>query len=413
MDRKIKFTSHALSKLPRPERGKVRYFDTDLSGHCVRVTAQGAITFGIYKRVPLTHRVIDVTIGKWPELSISDSRKIAQDKLYEIAKGINPNEVKRTVKADLTLGELYHSVRDHEFSTIKTLKNYESIFRCHLEKWSTKRLSEITPFSVQTLHVRIGKEIGTHAANRALQLLRSLFSKAKVRGFDKPNPAAGIRQFREKSRDRFVQPDEAKTLFDAVLKEENATMRDFLLLSILTGARRSNVLSMRWEDVDLKERIWKLRETKNGEPQIIPLVPYAVAILSKRTGNSSPWVLDSPLSRSGHLEEVKSGWKRVLTRAGLKDLRLHDLRRTFGSWQAISGSSLHVIGKSLNHKSYEATQIYARLNIDPIRESVERATDSLLVAAGVSNKKPPASVPPFKQSSGPESRHTDDQAEVV
>lgn len=189
------------------------------------MTAQGAISFGIYKRIPLSHSVIDVTIGKWPEISISESRKIAQEKLYQIAKGVNPDEVKRAVKEDLTLGELYHSVREHEFSAIKTLKNYDSIYRCHLEKCSDKRLAEITPFAVQGLHARIGKETGNHAANRALQLLGSLSSKAKVRGFDKPNPAAGIRQFREKNRDRFVQPGEAKALFDAVLKEENASIR--------------------------------------------------------------------------------------------------------------------------------------------------------------------------------------------
>ena len=165
--------------------------------------------------------------------------------------------------------------------------------------------------------------------------------------------------------------------------EPNETIRDYLLVSILTGARRSNVLSMCWKDVDLKQRIWKLCETKNDEPQTIPLVSLAVEILTCRKDNGSDFVFHSAASKSGHLEEIKSGWKRVLKRAGITDLRLHDLRRTFGSWQALTGTSLHIIGKSLNHKSYAATQVYARLNIDPIRESVERATDSLFKAAGL------------------------------
>jgi len=78
--------------------------------------------------------------------------------------------------------------------------------------------------------------------------------------------------------------------------------------------------------------------------------------------------------------EPKSGWKRILTRAGLQDLRIHDLRRTLGSWQAATGSSLHIIGKSLNHKNPSTTAIYAQLNIDPVRKSVEAASEAIMKA---------------------------------
>ena len=205
MERRFKFTSYALGTLPVPKHGKVRYFDTGLNGHCIRVTAKGVLTFGVYKRLPLTHRVVDITIGKWPDLSISESRKIAHEHLRQIAKGVNPNQEKRAAKEDLTLGELYGSVRENEFSQIKSLHKYSSFFKCHLQAWSNKRLSEITPLAVQTLHARIGKEVGHHSANRVLELLSSLFNKARIRGFDKPNPTSNIRHFKEKSRDRFVQ----------------------------------------------------------------------------------------------------------------------------------------------------------------------------------------------------------------
>jgi integrase len=84
--------------------------------------------------------------------------------------------------------------------------------------------------------------------------------------------------------------------------------------------------------------------------------------------------------------EPKTAWKRILTRAGIQDLRIHDLRRTLGSWQAATGASLPIIGKSLGHKSLGATQIYARLNLDPVRESLNKATDALLQAANGSAK---------------------------
>ena len=93
---------------------------------------------------------------------------------------------------------------------------------------------------------------------------------------------------------------------------------------------------------------------------------------------NSDWVLPSVRSKSGHLEDPKRPWHELLRRAGIENLRLHDLRRTMGSYQAISGASLHIIGKSLGHKSASATQVYARLSADPIRESMQKATDKML-----------------------------------
>jgi integrase len=86
-------------------------------------------------------------------------------------------------------------------------------------------------------------------------------------------------------------------------------------------------------------------------------------------------------SRMGYLIEPKSGWRRILKRVGIENLRLHDLRRTLGSWQAKTGTSLSIIGKSLNHKSPTTTAIYARLDLDPVRESIEKATKAMLSAA--------------------------------
>src|SRR6185503_5001402 len=93
--------------------------------------------------------------------------------------------------------------------------------------------------------------------------------------------------------------------------------------------------------------------------------------------------------KSGHLEEPKKGWQRILTRAGIADLRIHDLRRTLGSWQAKQGASLAIIGKSLNHKNQNTTAIYARLDLDPVRDSVNTATSAMMAAAGL---KPSADV---------------------
>jgi integrase len=144
---------------------------------------------------------------------------------------------------------------------------------------------------------------------------------------------------------------------------------------------------MQWKDVNLKRGEWHIKETKNGIPQTVTLSPEVQAILSNKIRNtkpSEPMTFVFPGSgKSGHLIEPKKGWKRILERAGIEDLRIHDLRRTLGSWQAKTGASLVTIGKSLNHKNQNTTAIYARLDLDPVRESVNTAISAMMEAGGL------------------------------
>jgi integrase len=168
---------------------------------------------------------------------------------------------------------------------------------------------------------------------------------------------------------------------------------------------------MRWEEINWPAATWRIPETKSGESVTVPLSAIGLGILETRKSSSKcEWVFPGK-GATGHLVEPKTTWKRILERAaaiqkknwleanpamseadfdkefpnaGFRDLRIHDLRRTLGSWQAATGASLPIIGKSLGHKSLSATQIYARLNIDPVRAAVDKATDAMLLAA----KKP-------------------------
>ncbi len=167
-------------------------------------------------------------------------------------------------------------------------------------------------------------------------------------------------------------------------------MRDYVKLSLFTGARRSNVQSMKWSDINLDRAEWRIEKTKNGKPQTVTLSVEAIEILRRRQVNAELSLFVFPgRGESGHLMEPKAGWDRILARAGIQNLRLHDLRRTFGSYQAITGSSLPVIGKSLIHLSPSTTAIYAHLDLDPVRQSVQRASSAIVAAAGL---KPGAEV---------------------
>jgi integrase len=143
---------------------------------------------------------------------------------------------------------------------------------------------------------------------------------------------------------------------------------------------------MRWADIILGENPeWRITITKNGEVHIVALVPQAVTILKElKNAYNSEWVFPSKTSKSGHIEEPKQAWKRILKKANIKDLRIHDLRRTLASWQVRTGASSFIIGKTLGHKNQQATAIYARVSKDVARTSMEEAVNAMFNEGRVS-----------------------------
>lgn len=177
-------------------------------------------------------------------------------------------------------------------------------------------------------------------------------------------------------------PDEMPAFWSALESEENETARDFLKMLLFTGARKTNTLMMRWEHIDFTEKVWRIPDTKNKAPHTVPLSPQAMEILEKRKKSKvAEWVFPGE-GEAGHLIDPKKAWQRILRKSGMKNIVMHDLRRTFGSWQtAVNGANLMVIGKSLGHKSPQSTQIYAHLYMAPVRHSINQATNAMIAAA--------------------------------
>ena len=253
-----------------------------------------------------------------------------------------------------------------------------------LPHWFKRKISTITNQEIRLLHEKVGNENGIYQANRLLERIRAIYNKAIEWGYKIENPTNNIKKFKEQSRDRFIQTDELPRFFAALEQEENKIIKDYILLSLYTGARKGNVLAAKWEQINFTIFEWRIPKTKNGDPQTIPLIEKAIELLKIRKAENEKldlkdfqkeWVFPSLTSKSGHLADPKRAWKRILDKANIKDLRIHDIRRTLGSYQAITGASLPVIGKSLGHKSSQATQIYSRLNNDPVRQSMNKALD--------------------------------------
>lgn len=380
-NKSLNFTKPALEALPLPDSGKRdTYHDTRVRGLVLRVTSAGAKTFAVYRRVD--GQPTRVTIGSFPDLSVEQARRKAEELNGAIAQGENPNKRKKSAREEMTLQELLESFAQAKQQK-KSLAYDQAQFRRYLGNWANKKLSIIERTDVRALHTKVGKDNGQYSANRLLALVRGLYNFAIEEGhFKGTNPAIGVSAFAEKTRERRLYANELPAFFDALAKEPNDTIRDYVLVSLLTGARKANVLTMTWAQLDFDRAVWMIPETKNGTPQTIPLTPPALEVLKQRSINKNgPYVFPGS-GKTGHLAEPKTGWARILKNAGLQDLRLHDLRRTLGSWQIDTGASLAVIGRTLNHKSPAATAVYARLALDPVRESMEVAVNSMLKAGG-------------------------------
>lgn len=426
--KELNFTKDALERLPLPEPGKrAEFYDAKTSGLHVRVTSSGVKSFAVLRWIAAEGKPERITLGRFPSMSIEQARKQARQINGAISDGDNPAEAIREKRAEPTLAEGFEIYFDRHLKPTgkRTAADFRSMFESWLSRipeggrkahgrkrekpagsvdWSAKKLSTIKPHDVRRLHAAVGATGKRTMANRVVELLSALFNKLAEWGeFKGTNPAVKIEPYRETKRDRFIQGGELPRFFTALAEDTSEDFRDFVSLSLLTGARRGNVLGMRWRDLDMAGLTWRIpaADSKNGEPMLIDLTAEALGILQRREiekvreelkrrelalSAGTPFkpveFVFPAKSAAGYMTNPKKRWADLLARAGIDDLRIHDLRRSLGSWQAKTGASLAVIGKTLGHKDPSATLIYARLDRDPIRESVERATSAILKAGG-------------------------------
>lgn len=362
-------------------RTRTYIFDVQTPGLALMVTDKGSKSFYLVRRI--NGRPERIRIGGFPEVSVEQARNSAMRWHGQVAGGLDPVAERKKISKSITLGELWDKWKaDHADQRLRqrTIDTDQSRFVTCLGGWTTRKISSIKESDIRSLHAELGRTRGRVTANRAVQLLKRLFNFARL----EPNPAAGraVEMFRETPRSRFLQPDELSRLFK-VLDESEPTVRDFIHLSLFTGQRRSNMMSMRWDEIDLVARTWTIpaEKTKAHQQNIVPLTPPAISALDRRRSSTgdSPYVFPGK-GTTGHLVEPKGAWKGILKRAGISGLTLHDLRRTTASWMAIGGTSLPIIGAALGHKSPTATAIYARLHGSAVAQSLDQATAAMLEA---------------------------------
>lgn len=443
MANRFRFTKTSLEKLPIPAgTSRATYYDQDISKFALRVTAAGTKSFYIVKRV--AGEMVWYKLGTFPEMTVEQARKAAEVTLGSFANQDNPAEVRRSVKGMPTFNEFFTEYGERHGAKKLAWHDDQQRFRDYLKApLGTRKINLITREIIGRILTDMDAQGKAGATvNNVRALASGIFGKAIEWGYIKDNPVRGIKTRKAVKRDRFMSAHELPRFFASVAEEPNTTVRDYFLIALLTGARRANVVAMKWSEIDFTECIWRIAVTKNGDPQNVTLSPEAIALLEQRKALDQESAVRSPFvfpgtGATGHLVEPKKGWKRIfdrdeitqlnllITSAGgvlqpiatelaedeskvdslestltkaravaadlgidienvrIPDLRIHDLRRTLGSWQAKTGASLAIIGKSLNHKNQSTTAIYARLDLDPVRAAVNTATTAMMEAGGL------------------------------
>lgn len=375
-----KLTKRLIDATDCPTTGQVFLRDDDLRGLAVRLTP-GCKTFVLEKRV--RGRVRRIKLGRYGEQTLEQARDEAKKKIGEIAGGGNPAQDRRDQREEPTFGDLLDRYKTSHLPKRRpsTVRSYTGIIEQHLEAWRAYKLSDITSNAVALLHTKIGKT-APYQANRTIAVLRKMLALGvKWKLCKGENPAKGVDRFHETPRDRYVQHEEFPRLMRAIDAERDPYTRAAFKVLLFTGARTSEVLMMQWQYVFLDQAQWYIPNTKAKRSHLLPLPVNVVELLADLPRvQANPYVFIGH-STSGHLSDLSSAWSRIRKVANLPDVRVHDLRRTLGSWLAEANESLVVVGRVLNHSQPSVTARYAKITMDPMRRALDANAQRMIEAA--------------------------------
>ena len=390
----MNLTEKNVAKLPASEK-RTQYPDSSTTGFGVRVQPNGRKSFYWFAKVGGKPRFR--ALGEFPFTSVGEARAAAVELAGQAAAwkrsgyaGVDPfTKVKPVVPTDAPqFSELLDAyvtqhLRDSANNPDKAERDLRWLCRKHLGRLLDRHIDTITMKDVLTIRNALGEAGKKYMANRVTQTVRYLYAwctgksgSGDVRFWNCSNPAEGIESYKETPRERHLSPEEDVRVQDELAKPEtHADLKDFIVLALECGVRKSNIWSARWEDIDFERKLWRVPMSKSGESYNVPLTPGALKVLKRRrhaAGSTSRFVFpaENPI---GHVRTgLERQWNNFRKRCGLPDLRIHDLRRSCGSFLAEANVSLPIIAKTLGHTSLSATHIYAKLQ----RQAVEQAMES-------------------------------------
>ena len=402
---KGKITKRSVDAMEPGDRVVVLW-DTELKGFGLKVLTTGRRVYVYKYRNRGSRQVRWVTIGAHGAKTPEEARQAAKRLAGEVADGLDPAAERTKSRQQLTIAELCELYLAEGCATkkattiamdrtrierhVKPLLGTRSVARltrAEVERFLQDVANGKTSANARTgLRGRSRVTGGQGAASRTVGMLGAILQFAVNRGMRPDNPVRGVRRYPDKKRNRFLSAAELARLGDVLKGAEQDTNPSAIAairLLILTGCRKAEIVTMRWEYIDWEHACLRLPDSKTGA-KVVHLGAPARALLEdlpRLKGN--PYVL--PGANPGdYFKGLQKVWVSLRARASLQDVRLHDLRHSFASVGAASGDSLLVIGALLGHKNAATTQRYAHLSNDPLRDAADKISRQIDAAMNAS-----------------------------
>ena len=353
-------------------------WDDEVKGFGLRIYPSGIKSFTLrYAKRGGTKGTI--VLGRYGELTLHEAREKARKIKVEVREGKDPLAIRQGEKVAPTMAQLADRYMDEHARVKKkprSAKADDDLLRMYVRPaLGRKKVHEVTRNDIARLHHGLrGKP---YQANRVIALLSKMFNLAEAWGLraDGSNPCRHVQKYRERKVERFLSKEELERLGEVLSeadrdRSERPSVVAAIRLLMVTGCRLSEILCLRWEHVDNERRSLRLVDSKTGPRSVFlsPSVIDVLATIKRQDGNPHVIVGNKP---GAHLVNLEKAWRRIRSKAGLNDVRLHDLRHTFASEAVAAGLSLPLIGKLLGHSQPATTQRYAHLADDPARHAAE------------------------------------------
>jgi len=396
MVKRLKLNEKALREAEPIEGNSHQMFDTEILGLAAKVQSSGTRTFTLDYRFAGRQRRL--TIGRWPEWSVTAARERARELRRMIDEGQDPLATREELRQAPRVADMIDRyIREHlpKLSPTNASDQISMLQKMLEPAWGNRLVTDINKTDVAKFldFVAEGRprpckkrpnnrarKLQGHKptpirANRMGEVLRKMFTLTMEWEWRADNPAQGFHRRIENARERFLSPDELVRLAAALDAATDQRAASIIRMCMLTGARVGEVRNARFEQFNLDYAIWSkpASTTKQRKIHRVPISQDVVAIVRHRqlvVPNGNPWVF--PGDAIGKpVREVRRFWVKVQKEADLPDVRIHDLRHTFASLLVSGGASLEIIGRLLGHSQMQTTQRYAHLMESPLRAGVD------------------------------------------
>ena len=358
-------------------KSKIDYYDTELKGFILEVRQSGGRTYYLRYRDE-SGKQRQYKIGDASVISFDKARFQAQTIKAKVLLGENPNEQRQTQRSIPTLSQ-FANEKYLPFS-----KGYKRSWRCDETFLRLHILPHIGHFPMNQvkqemlIDIQFGmrdKGYALATANRPIMLLRHMYNVAIkwcVPGVES-NPAKGVKLFKARSIERFLSKEETQQLYDAINISDNKQLKYIVPLLLLLGCRKNELLKAKWDQVDLDKRTFYIPTSKTDQSRYVPLAKTAIDVFKKLPRfEGCDYILPNPKTLKP-FNDIFQSWDTARIRAGIPEVRIHDLRHSMASNLVNSGRSIYEVAKILGHSQIQTSQRYAHLSDETLLDAVDAA----------------------------------------